>query len=116
MNNLQKQLNQKSWWGPIWRGLVADPAAKHYRNMRSALWLFIYLIVHADRKTGWLIRRYETIVRETGISKRTIRHWLSVLQKSGYVKLDRTGHTIAIHIRIQRWKPITNTARKPTDS
>lgn len=110
-----KQSSQKSWWAPIWRGLVVDPKAKHYRNMRSALWLFIYLVVHANRKTGQLSRRYETIVRETGINKRTIRHWLSVLQKSGYIEVERPGRAVAAHIRLQKWKPITNVARKPLD-
>jgi DNA-binding transcriptional ArsR family regulator len=107
---------QKSWWAAIWRGLVADPEAKHYRGMRSALWLYIYLIVHANRKTGDLSRRYETIARETGISKRTIRYWLSMLRREGYVEVDRSGHTTAINIRIQRWKPVTRSARKSDDS
>lgn len=114
---LQNQGNiQKSWWAAVWRGLVADPEAKHYRSIRSALWLYIYLIVHANRKTGELNRRYETIARETGINKRTIRHWLAMLRREGYVKVDRLGRAPAITIRIQRWKPITRPARKSGDS
>ena len=113
----QKKENiQKNWWAAIWRGLVADPEAKHYHSIRSALWLYIYLIVHANRKTGELNRRYETIARETGINKRTIRHWLSMLRKEGYIKIDRSGRAPAIIIRIQRWKPITKSARKSGDS
>ena len=110
-----KENIQKSWWAAIWRGLVADPEAKHYQSIRSALWLYIYLIVHANRKTGDLSRRYETIARETGISKRTIRHWLSVLRREGYVEVDRSSHTTAINIHIQRWKPITKAPRNSDD-
>jgi DNA-binding IclR family transcriptional regulator len=84
--------------------------------MRSALWLYIYLIVHANRKTGSLSRRYETIARETGINKRTIRHWLSVLRRESYVEVDRSGHTTAIDIHIQRWKPITKSSHNSDDS
>jgi len=112
----KQENNQKSWWAAVWRGLVADPEAKHYRSIRSALWLYIYLIVHANRKTGELNRRYETIARETGISKRTIRYWLSILRKQGYVKVDQPSHAPAITIHIQRWKPITKSARKPDNS
>jgi hypothetical protein len=114
---LQNQQNiHKSWWAAVWRGLVADPEAKHYHSIRSALWLYIYLIVHANRKTGELNRRYETIATETGINKRTVRHWLSMLRREGYIKVDRSGHAHAITIRIQRWKPITKPARKLDDS
>jgi DNA-binding transcriptional ArsR family regulator len=112
---LQNQENiHKNWWAAVWRGLVADPEAKHYRSIRSALWLYIYLIVHANRKTGELNRRYETIARETGISKRTVRHWLSMLRREGYVEVDRSA--TVIKIRIQRWKPITKSARKSDGS
>jgi DNA-binding transcriptional ArsR family regulator len=112
----KQEINQKSWWAAVWRGLVADPEAKHYKSIRSALWLYIYLIVHANRKTGELSRRYETITRETGISKRTIRYWLSMLQRGGYVKADRPSRATVINIRIQRWKPIAKTAHKSDDS
>lgn len=114
---LQNKENiQKSWWAAVWRGLVADPEAKHYCSIRSALWLYLYLIVHANRKTGELNRRYETIAQETGISKRTIRYWLSVLQRAGYVKLDRSGSAPVINIRIQRWKPIIKPNHKADDT
>src|SRR5947208_16555275 len=99
MSNSDKQLNHTNWWGPIWRGLVADPEAKHYRSMRSALWLFLYFVVHPNRKTGHLYRRYETIARETGVPKRTIRLWLSRLEKAGYVQVERLARTITITIR-----------------
>lgn len=106
MSEVQKKLNQKTWWGPIWRGLVADGTGKHYKSMRASVWLFLYFVVHADRRTGKLSRRYDTMVRETGINKRTIRQWLSILRKQGYVQVERSGSSLAISIQIQKWKPL----------
>ena len=106
MNNTPKQLNQKSWWGPVWRGLVVDAGARHYRQMRSALWLFLYLILHADRKTGRLLRRYETISRDLGVPKRTVRRWLTVLNKAGYVEVERPPRSTVFSMRIRRWKAL----------
>ena len=47
----------KNWWAPIYRGLVCDPGATHYRKMRSALWLYLFLVLHANRRTGLLMRK-----------------------------------------------------------
>ena len=114
MNDTPTQLKQKSWWGPIWRGLVVDSGAKHYLRMRSALWLFVYLILHAERKTGRLHRRYATITRDTGIPKRTVRRWLAVLEQAGYVEVERGEHSQAFSMRIRRWKALPG-RRNPAD-
>ena len=113
MNNSSKPLNQKSWWGPIWRGLVVDPSARHYRQIRTALWLFVYLILHADRKTGRLHRRYDTISRDTGIPKRTLRRWLTGLEKAGYVEVDRGSQSPAFSMRIRSWKALQISRNQP---
>jgi DNA-binding transcriptional ArsR family regulator len=105
--------NTKSWWAPLWRGLVADSTAKHYRSMKSAIWLFLYFVLHADRKTGRLIRRYDTMAKETGFAKRTIRHWLSILKQHGYVEVERSGGSLAIIIRVQKWKPLLPRSQMP---
>src|SRR5207253_4179194 len=103
----------KSWWAPLWRGLVTDSTAKHYRSMKSAVWLFLYFVMHADRKTGKLIRRYDTMVKETGFAKRTTRHWLSLLKQHGYVEVESSGSSLAVAIRVLKWKPL---APKPKTS
>jgi len=102
----ESSVSTKSWWAPLWRGLVTDSTAKHYRGMKSAVWLFLYFVIHADRKTGRLMRRYDTMVKETGFAKRTIRHWLAVLKQQGYVEVERSGHSLAVVIRVQKWKPL----------
>lgn len=93
-----------TWWAPLWRGLVDDPEAKHYRRLKNSVWLLLYLIVHADRQTGVLSRKYETIARDTGISPWTIRSWLRRLRAQGYVVLGTSGR--ASVIRIRRWRPV----------
>lgn len=93
---------QKRWWRAVWRGLVVDAEAKHYRAVGPALWLFIYLIIHADPKSGVLNRKYQTIAGEMGISPRTLRLWLARLARHRYVTVTQTGRSQVIHI--SRWK------------
>ena len=45
-------MTQQNYWGPVLRGLVADPQAKHYYRMKNAVWLYLYLIVAVNQKTG----------------------------------------------------------------
>lgn len=92
------------WWGPIWRGLFVDPTGKHYHAMGKALWLYGYLIVHADRKTGVLYRRIATISNDMQVSGRTVQAWLSLLRRHGYIRTKTTGRTL--EISIEKWKPI----------
>lgn len=93
---------EKTWWGQLHRGLVVDSEAKHYRRMRSALWLFAYLLIHANRQDGTLRRKYQTIARDMGLSESTVRRWMSALKRHGYIKVTQTGHAQLIHI--ERWK------------
>jgi len=105
-NNLQQA---KTWWGPVWRGLVVDPAGKHYRQMGTAFWLFVYLVIHADRRDGHLHRKYETIAGDMGISVRSVRRWLERLAKYKYVSLRQTGRSQVIHIC--KWKTLLSNAK-----
>jgi hypothetical protein len=99
------------WWAPLWRGLVVDPEAKHYRRMKSAVWLFIYLVLHADRHSGLLKRKLKTISLDTGIGARTIRGWLTLLRSSNYIETKSNGRCLIINVT--RWKELV---RKNTDS
>lgn len=94
----------KTWWSPLWRGLIADPNATHYKRLRSSIYLLLFCILHADRRTGTIYRKLPTIVLEMGISVYTIRKWLATLRKYGYVTTKSTGR--ATHITIQKWKPL----------
>ena len=86
-----------------------DQEAKHYRRINSAVWLFIYLIVHADRQSGTLQRKYATIARDMQVSENTVRSWMRRLRYHQYVRAASTGRGLLIHIR--RWKTFTASSR-----
>ena len=81
MQTLSDREIRKTWWGPVWRGLVVDPQARHRQKMRGALWLYLYLLIHADRTTGKLTRRYYTIAEDMGVPPRTVRQWTTERRK-----------------------------------
>lgn len=57
------------------------------------------------------MRRLPTIAAETGINVHTLRQWLATLRYEGYVTTKFTGR--ALHIRIQRWKPLPKLRSQP---
>ena len=95
---------EKSWWTPVWRGLVVDPEGKHLRRMKSALGLYVYLLMHADRRSGRLVRKYGTIARDMGFPVRTIRNWMGGLYFYDYIRITKTGR--AMIIDVLKWRPI----------
>ena len=94
----------KTWWAPIWRDLVVDAQGKHYRQMKNGVWLMLYLILHADRRTGSLRRKIKTIANDMAISEKTLRKWLKILRAHGYVGTRSTGR--CTEIVINKWKTI----------
>ncbi len=107
---------QKSWWTPLWRGLVADNERTHWLKMGTAIWLFLYLLFYTDRRTGKVRRKIMTISEDTGLPVRTIKHYLARLRQGGYITTQFTGR--AQIIEIQKWKLFIkhqNYGRKTTD-
>lgn len=94
--------SHKQWWTPVWTGLVMDPDGRHYCRIRNALWLFLYLLLNANRKTGFLVRKVHTISKDTGINQKTILRWLIVLRKQGYIATKSNGR--CLQIQIKKWK------------
>jgi len=94
----------KSWWAPVWRGLVVDPDGKHVRRLGTALALHLYLIIHADRPSGRLVRKHATVARDMGVPIRTVRAWMGKLRSHGYIRTTRTGHALVIDIL--NWRPV----------
>ena len=90
--------NQKKWWAPVWTGLVMNREAKHYKRMKNAIWLFLYLVLNADRSRV-LARKLKTISSETGIKRDTILRWLNILRKQGYIATQSTGRGLLIQIK-----------------
>lgn len=101
MGKAQKNKHKK-WWAAVWTGLVMDQDGTHYYQMRNALWLFLYLLLNADRKTGFLVRKVQTICKDTGINRETILRWLMVLRKQGYIVTKSNGR--CLQIQIKKWK------------
>jgi len=97
--------NQKKWWAPVWTGLVIDEKAKHYRKMGSAVWLFLYLLLNANRKTGFLLRKVKTISSDMAVHRNTVFRWLNTLRKHGYIETENTGRYLLI--QINKWKGIS---------
>lgn len=86
----------KNWWAPIWCGLATDP--KHQEKMGKAVWLYLYIHMYADRKTGKLFRNCEQIAEETGQSWKTINRQLAKLSDGEYIHLTRKSHGFTIEI------------------
>jgi len=96
--------SEKQWWAPVWKGLVMDEKAKHYRRMKNAIWLFLYLLLNANRKTGFLLRKVKTISSDMAVHRNTVFRWLNTLRTQGYIATENTGR--CLHIRIEKWKGI----------
>jgi len=92
---------EKQWSTPAWKGLVMDQEARHYRKMKNAVWLFLYLLLNANGRSGVLERKIGTISSEMGIKRDTILRWLNILRKHGYIATQNTGR--GLFIQIKEW-------------
>lgn len=97
-------VSKQRWWAPVWNGLLVDSTGKHYKAMGSAVWLYLYFLIYANRATGKLFRRLSTIADDTGVNLRTISRWLHVLRINGYVETRQTGRSLVISIT--KWRSI----------
>lgn len=95
----------KNWWIHLWSGLVLDKQSKHKRAIRQAIWLYLYLLLVANRESGRLYRRLSTIALETGFNPRSIQRWLRTLREKGYIETVSNGRSL--NISITKWKPIS---------
>lgn len=106
-NKIQKFIRNRTrqapkWWTPIWNGLVADPESKHRKAMGSSVWMYLYLLTYANRKTGIARRRLSQIREDTGYPLRTIQRHLKRLAERRYISLSRSDRYLQAHIK--NWK------------
>jgi hypothetical protein len=106
---MENQRTEKQWWAPVWKGLVMDEEAKHYRMMKSAVWLYLYLLLGANRRTGILMRKLGTVTRDMGVTRDTAQRWLKVLRRAGYIETVNTGRSLTI--RVTRWKALAGVGK-----
>ncbi len=98
-----EKLNKKrNWWIPLWCGLVKDKSSKHRIRMGNAIWLYLYLLIYTERKTGLVRRIIKTIQKETGFSNRTIYRHLNRLAYHQYITIIESRPILLI--RIEKWK------------
>lgn len=101
---------KSDWWSPLRRGLIIESSAKHHQQMKQAIWLYLYLLLNADARCGTLFRRLSTIAKDTGVPKRTIRRWLTILKRYGYITAEYNGRFWLI--AITKWRPISNYSKR----
>jgi len=94
----------QSWWIHLWSGLVRDSTGKHQKTMGNAVWLYLYLLISANRSDGVVLRRQETIAAQTGLSERSVARWMQELREKGYVETTTNGRSL--RIQITKWRPI----------
>ncbi len=99
--------SNEEWWEAVWKSLVMDGSGAHCKKMGNAIWLFLYLLLHADCETGKLVRKVKVIASEIGIPIRTITRWLALLKKEGYIQTRNTGHSLEIVVSL--WKTLWKT-------
>lgn len=93
-------------WIKIHNGLTNDP--KHRKQMGVRIWLFAWLVDHADWETGivWEFTDKDCAAEMSDdsitVSGRTIEDQRQELEKSGYV-VCHPGDQCQ-HIRIMRWR------------
>lgn len=96
---------------PLRQGLVADAEGKHYRRMRQAIWLYLYLLLAVNHGTGKRLLSPAAIAREMGVSEPTVRSWLGHLRKAGYLTTERQGSLV--RVGITKWKETIQRTEAP---
>lgn len=99
---LKPEIHKKSWWFPVWSGLVTDSTAGHRIKIGSSLWLYLYLLFSANRKTGTVLKKQKEMADDLGFSVRTIQKHLLRLVSGGYIIID--SQSKPLKIKITKWK------------
>lgn len=86
-----------------------DAEAKHYRAMKGAVWLYLYLLLAANRRSGFLMRKIATASKDMGVPRDTVQRWLKVLRAGGYIETVNTGRSLTI--QVTRWKALAGVGK-----
>jgi hypothetical protein len=73
----------------------------HLNVYGRPLWLFFWLLIYVNRKTGAIILNFPTLSRELGMSEELTRTAIRALVAWGYISIQTIGPYI--WIKIIRW-------------
>ena len=90
-----------SQWVHLYRGLV-EP--KHVRRMGESVWVYLYFLANADRKTGIVFRKRETIAKDLGLCLRSVQNHVERLRIGGYITTSRRQYSLVI--QITNWRSL----------
>lgn len=74
--------------------------------MGAAVWMYLYLLTYANRKTGTVHRPLQLMAQDTGYPLRTIQFNLQKLRQKGYLTTEHSGRYLRIHI--EKWKAFSD--------
>jgi len=99
-------------WYPQFTGLIKDPEGKHYKKMGMAKWLFDFFCASANRETGEWVGPLSKIAEQTGIPLWTIKRYMRILKKEGYVDMKRNAKGSIV--KIKKYKTIVRQEKPDT--
>ena len=70
----------------------------HFQQMRMALWLYLYLNVHANKNTGKLVVAADVIAEKFNVAEQVIRNWIAVLKRHQYISVKKQGKELILKI------------------
>ena len=94
--SIKGNCSQKEWWFHIQSSFPVDFLL--WEKMGKAVRLYLYLRSFANRESGILLRKYETIAEDLNISPKTAKRWMDILSKHGYIKTTRLSYGFKIEI------------------
>lgn len=99
-----EQKPYKKYFVAVWRGLMRDATAKHYKQMGQAIWLFLNLLMAADKQGYIKAISYKRLNINSGIPVVNLKRYMATLRRHKYVSTRSTGRYLTI--QISNWKTI----------
>jgi hypothetical protein len=92
--------------------LTVDSEAKHYHRLKSAVWLYLFILSSVHPKSGKLVLTLSDIATQAGIKEETVSSWLGHLRKWNYVSVIRQDKSLLLSVT--GWKTETETLEEST--
>lgn len=88
------------------RAIVDHPQARHIRQMRIAIWLYLDLLARLPPNGDTVEIAPARVAADMGLPEGTIRSWLGHLRKAGYVRLAGHNGTLTVTVRSGTTAPV----------